>query len=88
MNNIDRLKPWKLFVKGQSWKTGVTFSANLAPEETVTSTTFHPWDSRWARHVLKWAQNVILGFKITIFSIFYRIYAQETAEKCTAFHAF
>ena len=71
MKNINRPKPCKLLVKGpKSWKTGVTFSANLAPEGTVTSATFHPWDSRWARHVPKWAQNVILGFKITIFSVF------------------
>ena len=47
IKNINRPKPCKLLVKGpKSWKTGVTFSANLAPEGTVTSTTFHPWDSR------------------------------------------
>ena len=49
-----------------SCTNGITFSTNLAPRGTVTSGSFHPWDSKGAPNVPHWLPVLILAFKNTI----------------------
>ena len=73
----------------KSGTKGITFSTNLAPRGTVTSSTFHPWDSRGAPNVPHWLPVLILDFKITISQFFSNTFTPwKLLKKCTAFHSF